>query len=195
MNKNYKRRIETYFHIKPKSLNSRLIDPVTGDLLEYDSKSGKWRATLNVGIHNKYMQESIEFGKHVMPRPRFIINSVKKEYEITIGTSNESIVHLDKKLNQKPLFKGVEPSFLVSHSKGWVIHPITFVNPAKRFEILASSDISPQIINLENTIACLFPVSRKYPNSVKIMHNYLQIILKKVKFENLHKNSVMVYNY
>lgn len=61
--------------------------------------------------------------------------------------------------------------------RNWQIHPISFIDPEKKFEILAESDNNPQVIKLGDFFfGCLFCVSRKYPPTLNILENFLDYI-------------------
>ena len=184
--------METYSHLRPKDRREKLLDPVTGDLLEFDDRTQSWISKLNVGIHNKQMNEINKFGREMMPRPKFYVDPVKREYDLVISTNNESIVHVDKLNNQHYLFKSVDKNFVISHSKNWMMHPVSFINPNKRFNVLASCDISPQIIEIGDIIGCRFAINRKYKETVKILHNYVQNVMKRIKYEKISKESILV---
>jgi len=49
LNTNYKKPVELYMQTEPKGFKDRLINPMTGDILEWDNDFKKWRAKMNVG--------------------------------------------------------------------------------------------------------------------------------------------------
>lgn len=49
MNKDFKTPFEKVLLTEPKNFNSRLINPVTGDLYEWDKFEKKWKAKYNTG--------------------------------------------------------------------------------------------------------------------------------------------------
>ena len=54
------------------------------------------------------------------------------------------------------------------------------MNPSKKFEIIATSDIGPEIIEIDNSLFVKFIFDTKYPNPMKILFNYIQKITKKI---------------
>ena len=65
------------------------------------------------------------------------------------------------------------------------MHPFVKINPKKDFEILADSDKGAEIIQWRETILLKAEFSDKYPNMQKILHNYIQVVIKKLRYEGL----------
>ncbi len=79
------------------------------------------------------------------------------------------------------LFEKVRSQFLVENKSSWDTHPVNITNVAvvhQNYKVLAESERGPVIIEHLNTIACQFYVSNQYPESVKILENYIK---KKIK--------------
>jgi GMP synthase-like glutamine amidotransferase len=120
-------------------------------------------------------------GKFIIPKKKFSVKAVEQKYEPCAGTSNEFFVKIKKLFRQHYLFKGVDNEFLAWNPTAWQIHPISFLNPAKKFTVVADGDFSPQIIELKNFVGCLFNVNKKYPMTMKILENYVKNIVRFVK--------------
>jgi hypothetical protein len=59
---------------------------------------------------------------------------------------------------------------------------VSFLNPAKRFEVIARDEFRvSQIICLKLTTGVLFPVLNKYPESKSILSNYLHEMIRVTK--------------
>jgi hypothetical protein len=95
MNKDPKKPVDKFFHLPPASLNSMLIDPITGDLYGYDYGKRKWMPKVNSGMHYKQMNEVHPVFKKINSRLEFSVHAVEEEYPLVKGVNVESIVHVD----------------------------------------------------------------------------------------------------
>lgn len=188
INKNPKKKIREVIQVHPRGLNSMLIDPVTGDLYEYNYVSHKWNPKINSGLHYKQMNEIDPIFKHINQRPLFVTKPVQETYPLIKGVNIEAIIRLDDVndcLSQAHrnhyLLKNLPTSFLGINPTGWLPHPVSFLNPTKRFMTIASDDNRvPQIIVKDNMASTLFPILKKYSESVKILQNYLAEMIHRI---------------
>jgi hypothetical protein len=95
LNKNPKKQISECMHIKPLQVESRLIDPVTGDLYQYNISRKTWEPRTNSGMHYKQMNEIDPLLKHMNQRPLFNVKAVDEDYPLIKGVNIESIIQLD----------------------------------------------------------------------------------------------------
>ena len=95
MNKDPKKPVDQFFHMSPTSLNSMLIDPMTGDLYQFDYGKKKWLPKVNSGLHYKQVNEVHPVFKKINSRPEFTVHAVEEEYPLVKGVNVESIVHVD----------------------------------------------------------------------------------------------------
>ena len=95
LNQNPKSRIEDLLDTKPSGLNSMLIDPITGDLYEYNYSLKKWQPKVNAGLHYKNVNEAHPIFKHMNQRKLFIANPVEEEYPLFKGVNVEAIIRTD----------------------------------------------------------------------------------------------------
>lgn len=95
LNKNPKKQISECMHIKPLQLESRLIDPVTGDLYQYNESRKTWEPRINSGMHYKQMNEMDPVLKHMNQRPLFNVKPVDEDYPLIKGVNIEAIIQLD----------------------------------------------------------------------------------------------------
>lgn len=78
--------------------------------------------------------------------------------------------------------KDIKSSFLGINPTGWLPHPISFLNLAKKFIILAKDEFRvSQIIENGDTVGTLFPVLKKYPESYKILKNFILEKIRKIR--------------
>jgi hypothetical protein len=72
------------------------------------------------------------------------------------------------------LFEDIPFEFMVPFKNAWDVHPFNFVNPKKTFLTLADYPKGPMIIEVSsNIIGIQFNVSQKYPETVKILKNFI----------------------
>lgn len=95
VNKNPKKKIAECLHIKPTDKYEMLIDPVTGDLYEFDHSLNKWQPKINAGLHYKQMNEIEPILKHMNQRPVFNVKPVEEEYPLIKGVNIEAIIRLE----------------------------------------------------------------------------------------------------
>lgn len=95
INKNPKKKIEEVFYINPNDKYDMLIDPVTGDMYEYDRAFQKWQPKINAGLHYKQMNEIEPVLKHINQRPLFNVKSVEEDYPLIKGVNVEAIIRLN----------------------------------------------------------------------------------------------------
>ena len=181
LNTNYKKPVDLYMKDEPKNFRDRLINPMTGDILVWNNDRKKWMPRVNAGLHHKSSVQLSTYKKYIVPKKTFIVKPVEMDYEPFAGTSNEFAVHISNRFSQHYLFKEVENNFLVWNPTKWMIHPISFINPNKKYTIIAVGDFSPQIVELGNSIGCLFNVSNRYPQTIKILKNYVRHIVSFIK--------------
>lgn len=103
MNKDPKKTINQFLHVTPTSLNSMLIDPLTGDLYQYDYSQKKWTPKVNSGMHYKQMNEVHPTFKKMNSRPEFSVHAVEEEYPLVKGVNVESIIHVDNVIQFSPI--------------------------------------------------------------------------------------------
>lgn len=146
-------------------------------------------------IHHKGANQLDKIGARILSRTPFTVKEVELEYEAPAGSSNEFVVNIKKLFLQHFLFKGVTNEFLVENPTGWVMHPFCFLNPKKAFTMLADSKHSPEIIEQGPNIGCLFYVGRKYPSTFKIVDNFIQKTMHRIKFGGHRSSSILVIKH
>lgn len=72
-----------------------LLDPITGDLYEYNTIYKKWQPRYNSGLHYKQMNESDKTFKHMIPRKIFVAQAVEEEFPLIQGVNVEAIIRPD----------------------------------------------------------------------------------------------------
>jgi hypothetical protein len=187
VNKNPKKKISEYLNTLPPSLNSMLLDPITGDLYDYNYTAKKWQPKVNSGLHYKQMNEMDPIYRKMNPPPVYTVTPVEEDYPLIKGVNIEAIIRPDDVITTKQNFRGhylihnLASTFLGINPTGWLTHPVAFLNPDKKFDILAKDESgTSQILTKGCTTAVLFPILKKYKESLKILDNYLQHMIKAV---------------
>lgn len=83
------------------------------------------------------------------------------------------------------MLKGLPTNFLGINPTGWVLHPFTFLNPEKRFEVLAFDDNrKSQIVATKDIVGTLFPMIKKYNDTMQVAQNFLTHYIKVIYTDN-----------
>lgn len=79
------------------------------------------------------------------------------------------------------LLKDLPTSFLGINPTGWVLHPVSLMNPAKRFKVLAvDENRMSQVIATDSVFGTLFPILKKYHNTITIAQNFVRHTIKSI---------------
>lgn len=80
---------------------------------------------------------------------------------------------------------------------GWSPHEVTFLNPDKVLETIARDNYrTPEIVERGPIVGTLFPILCKYPDTVKILTNYIQKTVKELmQIDDHARISVFVESY
>ena len=125
-------------------------------------------------LHYRTAAELAELGNYIQPKPKFKVDSVEDlDKCVAIKTSNEVIIYKKKIYLQHFLFEKIPRRFVAWNPNSWRIHPFTFINPNKKYTVLAESDQSPQIVQIGHCVGTLFSVSEKYKFTAKILENFV----------------------
>ena len=129
-------------------------------------------------LHHKNSIALHPISKHVISRPKYF-GSTEENYQHAPSTANEVILNIKKELVQSEILENIsQSSFLVWNPRAWKIHPHSFTNTYKKYTILAESEDSPQIIQLNSAVGCLFTFENKYPETWQVLENFLRFALK-----------------
>ncbi|KRX09716.1 hypothetical protein PPERSA_02588 [Pseudocohnilembus persalinus] len=193
------------------------LDNVTGDFYRYNQKTREWVPYANTGVHNRKLAQENPFpGKIVMKTDGkkkynkrlhlfsqilkkcqylvFRVDTKNKEIvQIFEGQGNETICYVKKIILNHYLFQDVELQFMIPFKNSWDVHKINFPNSNLTFSIMADSKFCPQIIKQgEHIISTQFSISQKYPETIKILKNFIQNGLKIIAEGNQSKDIAVV---
>ncbi|EAR85528.2 hypothetical protein TTHERM_00442780 (macronuclear) [Tetrahymena thermophila SB210] len=160
------------------------LDNVSGDMYQWDNEINQWKPVHNTGLHfRKKAQESQDLGKLVMKTEIYRANiHHKKTYTIFEAKNTETICYIKKALMNHYALLDLEFEFLVPSKNQWDAHPIAFVNPQKTYTVLADSRFTVQIIEPNPyTLGCQFNVTKKYPQTVQVLCNFIKHQLDKIR--------------
>lgn len=171
------------------------LDHVTGDLYAFNPECDEWTPFTNVGIH--YCRAAHEYntiGKYVVKAPLYHPKVFNSANQFNFTETSETLCILKKYEYGHWLFENVAPEFVVSWKSRWEIHPFGFPDPSKIFTILAESKVGPMIIEYSHIIATQFDIQKRYPDTLKILKNFLTVKVRKlVSDEPCQKISVARY--
>ena len=159
------------------------LDNVTGDLYSFNYETDEWVPKMNVGIHYvKAAQTFDSLGKYVVNTPIYKPRVVEGKSLSYISKVDEDICFTKKVYLQHWAIAELPSDFVVPAKNTWDIHKFNFVNPNKTFLVLAESKRCPQILVFDPyCIATQFNITKKYPITVAIMHNFVTSKLREIK--------------
>ncbi len=123
----------------------------------------------NVGIHNaKSASEFGSSGHYFLKLPR------EEKEKIYANSANEHVTTIRKAHYQHWALSGLPREFKVFSKNRWDPHPVNSTDLARdNYRVLAESQGGPQIVEHMHTLAVQFVVSPKYPESVRVLSNFL----------------------
>ncbi|CAD8071905.1 unnamed protein product [Paramecium sonneborni] len=168
------------------------LDSTTGDLYYYSKQTDEWIPKSNVGIHHR--RDAMEYqsiGKFVVKSPTY------KPKQQMLSNQTEMTCIIKKQFLNHWLFKNVSMEFTIKQSNAWDIHSITFVNPEKRFQVLAENNVrGPLILQCENILALLFEIENKSRDQIHIVQNFIENGIKTIRYSsNYNQISITFEKY
>lgn len=152
------------------------LDATTGDLYTLRHQSNEWLPLCNMGLHNiRVAQEYNTLGKYVIQAPVYRPNKVIEDrtQNNRFYESHEVLCYIKKQHSNHWLFAECGLEFIVPHKSKWQVHSFTFMNRIKTFEVIADSKEGPLIIEYPNIIGVKFELDKRYPQTVKVLGNFL----------------------
>ena len=171
------------------------MDNVNGDLYNFSEEIQALVPVGNIGLHNYTATGFVGKTNKFMMKPP--VHNPKKipslDKDLMIDGS-EMMCYIQKHLLGHWLFENCDNFFVVPTKARWEVHSFSFVNKDRVFQGLAESDKGLLIIEFPNIIAVKFDINRKYPNTVKILNNFIIHKLKELANHNtLMTKSVLIY--
>ena len=164
------------------------LDRVTGDLYSFNYETEEWIPKMNIGIHHKRDAKDplCTLGKYVMkPQATGETRIFKGTGKNFITSTNQDFCELKHLYSQHWALKGLPLEFVIPMKNNWDIHRFNFLNPYKKFVVMAESKNSPQIIYFEpHCFATLFHISPKYPETVQMLQNFINTKLKEIEMND-----------
>lgn len=154
------------------------LDSGTGDMYCYDLTASEFIPIVNVGFHNKKAAEDMENRQYILKSYKYQPRTSEFSEPVNPGKHSETVCRVLKQCMQHWLVKDLGlKEFLVSQKNFWDIHAINVADINSKFTILAESSRSPQIIYMHNTSAILFNIDPTYPESLKVLENFVNHML------------------
>ena len=191
-----KKPYKSFLKTAPKHKKELVIDPLTGDLYDYDFEKEQWRSKCNTGLHSRNKAEG-DYEKNNLQyqKSRKVIKSVASTYEPYKSTNEETVVRIMKNWLPKPLFKDVEHQFLAKSCQRYLLHPIVSINDKKKFQIQADSEKGAEIIEKGDFLFLKFEFSEQFKNTTQLQFNWIQNIIKKVRYESMLTFKIALCQY
>lgn len=158
--------------------DAKFLDNETGDLYIYNSNTGSWMPVANTGLHYVLSASAVPIG-------RFIQNvkiyrgkpGIRDVHEIYTSTNKETVCFVKKSKIQHWAMGGVSQKFLVGKRNAWDPHPVNvtqvgLVGP--NCFTLADNDKGPNVLEQRNSLATLFHIENKYPETGIILSNFVR---------------------
>jgi len=164
--------------------NEYFLDNVTGDLYSYSYETNEWIPRFNVGLHYVRAAQAFDsLGKFIIKTPVYKPKAMKEITPNYLSNKHtEDFCYLKKIYMQHWALQGLDFEFVIPAKNTWDIHQFNFVNPNKTFVVLAESKRSPQIIYFDSfCIGTLFNITKRYPQTFKVMENFIITKLKEIK--------------
>ena len=163
------------------------LDAATGDFFSFRQENEEWVPNGNTGLHHTRIAEKFNsLGKYFKKAATYKTNPLDQDM-LYRNKLDEITCSLRKMHLQHWLFKGVKPKFIVENKNAWDPHPINITNilhVEKNYTNLAESERGPQVIEHKNTIAIQFHISHLYPDTIKILHNFVERRLKQIQTDD-----------
>jgi len=107
-----------------------------------------------------------------------------EEEILYLNTLYEQIVRIRKFHTQHWILKDIKQEFKVTCLNKWDPHSVNISDIAKvgkNYITLAESDKGPQIIEHNNSIAVQFIIDERYPETIKLLCNFITKMSEEIK--------------
>ena len=159
------------------------LDNATGDLYAFNFDSQEWVPKINVGIHHRRAAEAFDsIGKYVLKQPVYKPKPLVESPITYVSKSDEELCTIKKIHLGHWAFTGMPSDFKIPFNSHWDVHHFNFINSLKTFTVLAETKHGPQIIHLApNCIATQFTITKKYPDTVQLLKNFIVHKMREIK--------------
>eukprot|EP01022_Parablepharisma_sp_SALTPOND_P016844 TRINITY_DN256_c0_g1_i1.p1 TRINITY_DN256_c0_g1~~TRINITY_DN256_c0_g1_i1.p1 ORF type:complete len:536 (-),score=48.68 TRINITY_DN256_c0_g1_i1:265-1872(-) len=154
------------------------LDYTSGDYYSYKPEINEWQPEGNVSLH--YTKKSTmltSISSYLRKQKTYKPKTLPELYQIYRSRNDEALATIKKPYIQHWLFEGIAQQFLVLHETDWEVHPVnvTQVSNVKRnYMTLCDSDKGPVIAEHENSIVMQTCLNKKYPETLKVLSNYVK---------------------
>lgn len=155
------------------------LDSGTGDIYCYDNLTSEFCPVANVGFHHHKSAADTENRSNILKSYRYIPRNFDFSEPLHAEKRTETVCRVLKQYVQHWLVKDIGlQEFLVCQKNSWDIHAVNVCDKNSCYTILAESDRSPQVITQSNTAAVLFNIDSNYPQSTKVLKNFIEHMLQ-----------------
>jgi len=157
------------------------LDAATGDLFRKTNEFGDFSKYKNVGMSDPAQDQHPQAGK----RPTYKAHQLDAASRLgpAAARRNECVAEVaDSRLLQHFLLRGVPREFLVPAMHLWQVHD----TPPSPLQMIAMSSRGPQLVLLGPICGAQFVISRKYPETGKILSNWVEDMCAKLRSGKHH---------
>jgi len=163
---------------KKLSFDAKFLDNETGDLYAYNNNTDTWVPIANTGLHNTLNASAAPIGRFVQNVKIYRgKQKIRDMYDIYTSTNKETVCFLKKSKVQHWAMIGLPNKFLVNKRNTWDPHPVNITHVSvlgPNYYTLADNEQGPNIIEQRNTLATLFHIEYKYPETCIILANFVK---------------------
>jgi len=165
--------------------NEVFLDNTTGDYYIFNKEAEQWNPHGNTGLHHSRTAEtSGSIGDFMKKTKVYRPGSIKELMDLYKSKLTEWKCTIKKPYIQHWSVLDLPPEFLVSCKNAWDSHPVNITNivsVGKNYTTIAESDKGPVIIEHKNTLGVQFHIDKKYTESLKVVHNFVQKKLTEIQ--------------
>ena len=180
-------------YLKGIKKNEFFLDFVTGDLLEYRNNDNFWEPVMNIGLHHHISAENYNSrGKFVL-----IENFRGKDFIKNKNAMNtycqEIKVKVTRQYVSEYLVKNCPLEFIGITSLEWFPHFVNVTAKKLQFKTICQSLKGPIVIEHDNSIGVALHLQVKFPDSLKILENFIKKKFNEVKDKLLKIKNIKIY--
>ena len=180
-------------YLKGIKKNELFLDFVTGDLLEYRNNDNFWEPIMNIGLHHHISAENYNY------RGKFVLNENFKGKDFiknknAMNTYCQEIkVKLTRQYVSDYLVKNCPLEFIGITSLEWFPHFVNVTAKKLQFKTICQSVKGPVVIEHDNSIGVALHLQDKFPDSLKILENFIKKKFNEVKDKLLKIKNIKIF--
>ena len=146
------------------------LDNVNGDLYCFNKKIDAWAPHTNIGFRKRGATKQMS---------RF------KQSKHVVGKANEMVCRITSEQTNHWLFKNINDRDMLLRSRPtWVLDCQSNNRSSNRYTVLGEGNSGPLIIEYDNTICIHADLANKYPETIKLIGNFVKYTVSKITHHN-----------